>query len=350
MSIAPVVKFTIPFPPIPRPGERVFFFSEKVPHKGELLAYNVNGFPILKTDFDTEMIVHNYSQIRLEKPHQRRSANFTDPMGRGLVIAASTEEILIFNNILGQAIPPGPSYMDLISEIWNRGFEIYVVGGTVRDILCGAKSKDVDLITTMPIPLCEPLIHSMFGSNCSSKREKGYIRIGGKPKGEPFIDLKNFFQLNPGTKDVRFGSDFFRDICYRDFSCNSIYYDPINNLYIDPSGIGINDAKYRQLNIVNDISLPIQIYHRASIVIRFFKFVSRGYGYSYHTLESLKAHYFPHLGSMSVAQRMSYFATQVVSKNSNPKEIVIEEFKGCLIQSGCEDEWKQYFEPHITRI
>ena len=133
-----------------------------------------------------------------------------------------------------------------MSEFHLRGYETFIVGGTVRDIIQGEASYDIDLATTMPLSSSLPLLQSMFGK-VHPNPEFGYIRIGGNPaSGEPFIDVKNFPLYNPGCADVLFGSDLDVDLKYRDFACNSIYYDPFNEAFIDPSGRGVDDALHKK--------------------------------------------------------------------------------------------------------
>jgi tRNA nucleotidyltransferase/poly(A) polymerase len=64
--------------------------------------------------------------------------------------------------LLNRHIPPGPTYLELIEEVWNRGYEIFLVGGTVRDVMAGLKSQDVDMVTSIPLDRAIPLLASMY--------------------------------------------------------------------------------------------------------------------------------------------------------------------------------------------
>jgi tRNA nucleotidyltransferase/poly(A) polymerase len=75
----------------------------------------------------------------------------------------------------------------------------------------------------------------------------GHLRLGGRPGSrEPFADLSAFKFTHPGEQNAIFSADVARDLGFRDFACNAVYYDPINHVYIDPSGVGITDAEHRR--------------------------------------------------------------------------------------------------------
>ena len=45
-------------------------------------------------------------------------------------------------------LPVAPHVVDLISELQNAGYEAYIVGGAIRDLLLGRKPKDFDISTS----------------------------------------------------------------------------------------------------------------------------------------------------------------------------------------------------------
>lgn len=342
----------IPNPPIPRPGEEVFWYAESVPFQGKMVGYNINEQPLVTTKFGSQTNVESFYHLRLNNPFNRIDPNWHRLPPEGKIIKAQPEQIAFFNSILSQRIPPGPKYIDLVSEIYNRGFEVFLVGGTVRDIIFGDKSHDVDLVTTMPVKYAEPLINSMYGKNYSINGKTGYVRIGGKPSsGDPFIDLKNFPIFSPGSTNAIFGSDFNVDLCHRDFACNSIYYDPINMVYVDPSGRGVDDAKSKTLFIVKDLSYPSPYYHCATILVRFVKFVNRGYRYLPETLDELQKKYIPLIPTMPQSYRLQYVKTQFLSKSPKEQhEQLIIDFKTRMLELGLEEVYNQFFIAIETEI
>jgi len=251
-----------------------------------------------------------------------------------------------FKGLLNTPIPPGPTASELIREIQSRGFEAYVVGGTVRDVLRGQPSHDIDVVTTMPLKWCRSLIKQMFRHAPEGERTRGFIRIGGSPgSGDPFIDLKVFSDSLPGTPDATFGVGFERDLSHRDFACNAVYFDPTNSALIDPSGMGIEDAIHHKLRLVCATGDP---YQHAQLFIRFFKFCSRGFEPTPETTEAV-LEFAQTIRVMTHHVRVSYVRAQLLNKcaNSQDQRPELDRFGEFMTKFGAGHVWQELFAPHI---
>jgi hypothetical protein len=237
-------------------------------------------------------------------------------------------------------------YFELITEIWSRGFEVFVVGGTLRDVLAGKETHDVDLVTTMPLHSAALLLQAMYRSKPQIADANGYVRLGGSPKwGDPFIDLKMFSLNMPGSSAAIFGSDFGRDVGHRDFACNAVYYDPINRALIDPSGFGIADAAQKTLSLVCDPRCRAAK-QLAQIVIRFVKFQTRGFTATAMTCDRIRLEFLPTLAAMDRSERIRYMRAQVINKCApDGRAQALEQFEHFMVELGAREEWQIYFEP-----
>lgn len=338
----------IPLPPsaFPKPGEDVVWFSHNRKIEGTLLGYDVNERPVIQNQFNVPDITSSFESIRPKNPNNRISPNWLRLPEGGLVIKADKELADKIQHKLEERIPPGPSYIELITEMYLRGYETYLVGGTVRDFIQGEISNDIDLVTTMPLKSAIPLIKSMF-NKYSYLGHNGYVRIGGKPaSGDPFIDVKNFTSSNSGVGSKIFGSEIETDLKIRDFACNAIYYDAINKRILDPSGNGITDARNKKLTIVKDSSFHSPMFTGGQIVIRLVKFVSRGYAFNEETFEMIKSEYCPLLHTMETAKRMAYINAQVLSKVSvTDRESKYSVFVEKMNEIGLQEEYEKLIRP-----
>jgi len=187
----------------------------------------------------------------------------------------------------------------------------------------------------------------MFNDKYSYSKDNGYIRIGGTPaSGDPFIDVKNFTLCNSGNGTTLFGSEIENDLKVRDFACNAIYFDPINNHILDPSGRGIEDAKTKKLNIVKDLGVHNPYFSSAQILIRFVKFATRGYSPTEETLELVKTEFCPLFSTMQTSTRMRYIKSQILSKE--PKEFKVDAYKlfvSKMEELGFKAEYEKYIKP-----
>jgi len=336
----------------PRPGESVVAYTGTTKIEGEFLGYNVSDDLLIKTQFGTTSIINDYLKVRPKDPISRTPPNWESFKISGQVIMATPTEIDSFNDLLNVRIAPGPSYLDLILEIWARGYEIYLVGGTVRDVINGQKANDVDLVTSMPFNLLTPLVDSMYGNkNYSRSINNGFINIAKNGEFDPSIDLKNFFLFAPGTPLATFGSDLTVDYKLRDFAFNAIYYDPVNYFFIDPSGRGISDAKQKIIHIVKDSTIEHPNYNKANVLIRFFKFLHRGYTYTDESLKQIQEIYMPLFSGMGHTKRIQYFKSQLLKKHPTYSHShLIEKTKSMMTECGCAEIWDKFYEPYLEEL
>jgi len=341
-----IVDLELPSCPIPRPGDEVIWYTDSVPHKGILEGHGTKGRPHVRSEFNFSSILNSFDLVRLADPTKRRGPAWEYLPATGKIYSATAAEQTAFGKLLSRPIPPGPTYVELLTEIWSRGFEIFVVGGTVRDVLAGKETHDVDLVTTMPLNRAAALLRAMYRKDPDISDKNGYVRLGGAPKwGDPFIDLKMFSLAMPGSEAAIFGADFGCDVGQRDFSCNAIYYDPINAALIDPSGRGISDAADKKLCLVCNGQVR-RAKQRAQIMIRFIKFQMRGFEATVETLETIRSVYLPELASIDGSERLRYMRAQVINK-CPPAERAqsLQQFQQAMIALGAEAQWNAYFEP-----
>lgn len=345
-----VSEMRLPACPIPRPGDDVVWYADSRPVRGTLIGHTLNGRPVVRTGFGNSLILPSFDSLRFEDPENRRSPNWRYLPSQAQVKRPYSNELSEFQRILSQRTPPGPQYIELIEEIHKRGYEIFLVGGTVRDVVNGVPTNDVDLVTSIPLARALPLLTSMYRREPSVSHENGFVRLGGAPgTGDAFIDLKMFCHHDPGTPNAIFGADFLLDLKHRDFACNSIYYDPINKALIDPSGIGLSDAEAKTLCVVCDLTRPP--FYLAQILIRFFKFMTRGFQPSPDTAELIRNSFIPSLPAMDEVIRIKYVRTQVLGKRRKEDHgQALSEFREQMIAFGAEQQWNLYIEPITNKI
>lgn len=134
----------------------------------------------------------------------------------------------------------------IITHLRNYGFEGYIVGGAVRDLLIGRTPKDFDIVTN-----AEPAkIKRLFrNSRIIGKR----FRLAHIFFGEKIFEVSTFRSLIDGTTGNSFGT-MKDDVQRRDFTLNALYYDPIKEQVIDYVG-GVKDIKNKIIQPV----IPLKI-------------------------------------------------------------------------------------------
>lgn len=139
-----------------------------------------------------------------------------------------------------------PDAVRIINHLRNYGFESYLVGGAVRDLLIGKTPKDFDIVTN-----AEPAkIKRLFrNSRIIGKR----FRLVHIFFGEKIFEVSTFRSLLEGTVGNSFGT-MDEDVQRRDFTLNALYYDPIKEQVVDYVG-GVKDIRSRRIEPVIPLSI-----------------------------------------------------------------------------------------------
>lgn len=340
----------LPPSPTPRYGELVSWYAGPKVLDGIFLGMSSDGQPVLTYASGNNQTGHSRTSCR-SLTLIRRSDPFTvqDPAWHGLPSGAICRpldsEATALKAALSHMVPPGVIPLHLISEFWKRGYETFVVGGSVRDAIGGMTPHDVDLITTMPMHLVRAILASITGKPVRPNNKTGFVRLGEPDDGDSnFIDIKLFAPEDLNPEDIVFGGDFLSDTRARDFAANSVYYDPENNALIDPSRQGIIDSEAKTLNLVHDHiqSLPKK---RARIFVRCCKFKARGFVVTPSTAVSLKQHYSTDIGALTSLEIRDYVFAQIVNKtHRSDKDAVWAAFKASVVELSSQEIWTKHFD------
>lgn len=158
----------------------------------------------------------------------------------------------------------------LMRQINSYGYEAYIVGGCVRDIVLGDKNvHDVDIATNMPIPE----LHSHFNTHDNGGEKHGTILV--EWGGEQFEVTQ--FRAEQGYSDSRhpdqvsWVNSFEEDTKRRDFTFNAMGIDANGNV-IDHHG-GVDDLRRKVLRTVGSASERFD--EDALRIIRAMRFAAR---------------------------------------------------------------------------
>lgn len=157
----------------------------------------------------------------------------------------------------------------------NESPNNYLIGGCVRDYLMNKQPKDYDIVTDIHMDKLEEIFKNN-GWDVDSVGKQFLVMFISKDKYQ--YEIANF------RKDIGFSDgrrpdaveigDLNSDALRRDFTINSIYYNPMTNEYIDPNE-GMEDLKKRKLKFVGNPKDRIkQDYLR---VFRFYRFLTKGF-------------------------------------------------------------------------
>ncbi|MDC3216503.1 polynucleotide adenylyltransferase PcnB [Candidatus Pseudothioglobus singularis] len=139
--------------------------------------------------------------------------------------------------------------LKILEKLTKSGYESYLVGGCIRDILLGHKPKDFDIATSAT----PEQIHKLFKRSRIIGRRFKLVHIMFSAR--KFIEVATFRSgtvktSNDGLvlRDNHYGS-LKDDVFRRDFTVNGLYYDLNKSEVIDYVG-GLQDLKNLKINMI----------------------------------------------------------------------------------------------------
>ncbi|MDP3822939.1 MAG: polynucleotide adenylyltransferase PcnB [Burkholderiales bacterium] len=200
-----------------------------------------------------------------------------------------------------------PSLVDeravkVVSTLADAGFEAYIVGGAVRDLLVGLRPKDFDVATNATPEQVKGLfrrafiigrrfriVHVVFGRG---RQDRGLSEVIEVSTFRAMVESAAADQVSGNEKTSK--SDLagkshvvdaegrvlrdnvwgpqIDDAARRDFTINAMYYDPVREIVVDYHG-GIKDVKKKLLRMIGD---PAARYREDPVrIIRVVRFAAK---------------------------------------------------------------------------
>jgi poly(A) polymerase len=147
-----------------------------------------------------------------------------------------------------------PQALKVLYGLKDAGFEAYLVGGCVRDLLLGHEPKDFDVATNAS----PEQVHRLFKKSRLIGRRFKLVHVGfgrnvievatfrAPPEAEQHIDNQGKI-----TRDNVFGT-LEQDAWRRDFTINALYYNIRDFSIVDYTG-GISDLEAGKIRLIGDV-------------------------------------------------------------------------------------------------
>jgi poly(A) polymerase len=205
--------------------------------------------------------------------------------------------------------------LDVVQTLQDAGFEAYIVGGAVRDLLLGLRPKDFDVATSATPEQVKGLFRRAF---IIGRRFRIVHVVYGRGREHEVIEVSTFraYMDNAAAEQVAGNERTSKselagmkhavdssgrvlrdnvwgpqdeDAARRDFTINAMYYDPETQIVVDYHG-GLKDAKKRVLRMIGD---PATRYREDPVrIIRAVRFAAKlsalGFKFEAKTAKPLK--------------------------------------------------------------
>ena len=146
---------------------------------------------------------------------------------RKAAVYTQDEHRINFSDVDSQAVY-------ITERLQANGYETYIVGGAVRDLILGKKPKDFDIVTS-----ANPArIKKVFRNARIIGRRFRLVHVFF---GRKIFEVSTFRSIRDGATSNTFGT-IEEDVLRRDFSLNALFYDPMKQIVIDYVG-GMKDIR-----------------------------------------------------------------------------------------------------------
>ena len=145
--------------------------------------------------------------------------------------------------------PKRKAATDIVRRLRDAGFDAYLVGGCVRDIVMGGEPKDYDIATS-----ARPAqVVAMFPDSLTVGAHFGVVIV---PREEGNVEVATFrsdgvYADGRHPVHVEYAKSAEADVLRRDFTINGLLYDPVRKEVLDYVG-GQSDIRGRTVRTIGD--------------------------------------------------------------------------------------------------
>ena len=158
----------------------------------------------------------------------------------------------------------------VVSALQRAGYETYIVGGAIRDLLLGRRPKDFD-ISTSATPEEAREVFGRRSARIIGKRfrlthvfAEGEIFEVSTFRREPQVHAGDLHDPKSERRpenlilsDNDYGTSV-EDAFRRDFTVNALFYDPVAKKLIDHTGLGLTDIEHKVVRAIGEPALRFE--------------------------------------------------------------------------------------------
>ena len=210
----------------------------------------------------------------------------------------------------------------------DAGYECWIVGGPVRDLLLNHSPKDIDFATNCPLEVTKTL----FASVIPTGEDHGTLTIHLDGENYEVTRYRKDVDTDGRRATIEYAETIQEDVLRRDLTVNAIAFNPITDEIVDAVG-GMEDFNNKVLRFVGKAEDRIQ--EDQLRVLRYLRFIVRFNSFGFKPIieefDSVIKSYKPNVVSIERIYQELNSMFLIIKDNNQMKPFLVETLQNIRI-------------------
>ena len=210
----------------------------------------------------------------------------------------------------------------------DAGYECWIVGGPVRDLLLNHSPKDIDFATNCPLEITKTLFQSIIPTG----EDHGTLTIHIDGENYEVTRYRKDVDTDGRRATIAFANTIQEDVLRRDLTINAIAFNPVTGEIVDAVG-GLKDFETRTLRFVGKAEDRIQ--EDQLRVLRYLRFIVRFNSFGFTPIieefDSVIKSYKPNVVSIERIYQELNSMFLIIKDNNQMKPFLVETLQNIRI-------------------
>lgn len=210
----------------------------------------------------------------------------------------------------------------------DAGYECWIVGGPVRDLLLNHSPKDIDFATNCPLEITKTLFQSIIPTG----EDHGTLTIHIDGENYEVTRYRKDVDTDGRRATIAFANTIQEDVLRRDLTINAIAFNPVTGEVVDAVG-GLKDFNNKVLRFVGKAEDRIQ--EDQLRVLRYLRFIVRFNSFGFKPIieefDSVIKSYKPNVVSIERIYQELNSMFLIIKDNNQMKPFLVETLQNIRI-------------------
>ncbi|MDT8447161.1 MAG: hypothetical protein RRB13_09760 [bacterium] len=202
----------------------------------------------------------------------------------------------MIKSLYQQLSEPSRRPLEKVCQLYAQaGFQCWLVGGSLRDLLIGEIPGDFDLATNAPLEATRRIFHKVFETG----PDHGTLTIRLLEQTFEVTRFRRDVATDGRHAQISFAETIEEDLSRRDLRINAIAFDPLTGEFRDPEG-GLVDLQEKIIRFVGPAGQRVREDHLRAL--RYLRMLARlmpqGFSYDPAELAEVQATFLPEVLSL----------------------------------------------------